>query len=183
MLNYYHILSSDITSNGGMFRVALNADCEVYQGHFPGEPISPGVCNIQMIKECAELLLQRGALSKNSPAPLSGSPQATRSGVNFAERGQGAGSNGGAVSRPHQESMLNTKVRPGDRTSMCSETPTMLLSHIRQCRLTTLVTPQQHPEVEVHVAILSRSEDTITFRGTIGKGEEVYMELKGELKG
>ena len=59
--------------------------------------------------------------------------------------------------------------------------PSMLLSHIKQCRLTTLVTPQQHPEVEVRVAILSRSDDTITFRGTIGKGEEVYMELKGEL--
>ena len=59
--------------------------------------------------------------------------------------------------------------------------PSMLLSHIKQCRLTTLVTPQQHPEGEVRVAILSRNEDTITFRGTIGKGEEVYMELKGEL--
>ncbi|MDY2942781.1 MAG: hypothetical protein SOT07_03685 [Paludibacteraceae bacterium] len=159
MLNYYHILSSEITTDAGVFRVALNADCEVYQGHFPGEPISPGVCNIQMIKECAEIVLQ-----------------------------------GGAVSRPHQERMHNlttrdtvgaapvvSMVRPGDRTSMCSETPTMLLSHIKQCRLTTLVTPQQHPEVEVRVAILSRSEDTITFRGTIGKGEEVYMELKGEM--
>ncbi|MGM9809608.1 MAG: hypothetical protein ACI30J_01905 [Paludibacteraceae bacterium] len=154
MLNYYHILSSDITSDEGMFRVALNADCEVYQGHFPGEPVCPGVCNIQMIKECAEIVLQGGAVVSLS---------------RFRE--------------PHQESMLNTEVRPGDRTSMCSETPTMLLSHIRQCRLTTLVTPQQHPEVEVRVAILSRSEDTITFRGTIGKGEEVYMELKGELKG
>ena len=88
---------------------------------------------------------------------------------------------GGAVSRPHQEREDKTAVRPGDRTSLCSEAPSILLSHIRQCRLTTLVTPQQHPEVEVRVAILSRSEDTITFRGTIGKGEEVYMELKGEL--
>ena len=90
---------------------------------------------------------------------------------------------GGAVSRPHQEREDNTAVRPGDRTCLCSEAPSILLSHIRQCRLTTLVTPQQHPEVEVRVAILSRSEDTITFRGTIGKGEEVYMELKGELRG
>ncbi len=130
MLNYYHILSSDTTSDGGMFRVSLNADCEVYQGHFPGEPISPGVCNIQMIKECAELLLQDTFTAGETPAP---------------------------------------------------PVETMLLSHIRQCRLTTLVTPQQHPEVEVRVAILSRSEDTITFRGTIGKAEEVYMELKGEL--
>ena len=148
MLTYYHILSSEITADAGVFRVALNADCEVYQGHFPGEPVCPGVCNIQMIKECTEMLLQ-----------------------------------GGAVSRPHQEREDKTAVRPGDRTSLCSEAPSILLSHIRQCRLTTLVTPQQHPEVEVRVAILSRNEDTITFRGTIGKGEEVYMELKGELRG
>ncbi len=140
MLNYYHILSSDITSDGGMFRVSLNADCEVYRGHFPGEPISPGVCNIQMIKECAERCLEKGRPSKS---PLKGDLLAPKS----------------------------------------PNVPTMLLSHIKQCRLTTLVTPQQHPEVEVRVAILSRSEDTITFRGTIGKGEEVYMELKGELKG
>ena len=90
---------------------------------------------------------------------------------------------GGALSRPHQEREDNTAVRHGDRTSLCNGTPSILLSHIRQCRLTTLVTPLQHPEVEVRVAILSRSEDTITFRGTIGKGEEVYMELKGELRG
>ena len=142
MLNYYNILSSDITSDGGVFRVALNADCEVYQGHFPGEPVSPGVCNIQMIKECAELLLQDTFTAGETPAH----PDIT-----------------------------------------AGETPAhpvgaMLLSHIKQCRLTTLVTPQQHPEVEVGIAILSRSEDTITFRGTIGKGEEVYMELKGELR-
>ena len=134
MLTYYHILSSEITTDAGVFRVALNADCEVYQGHFPGEPISPGVCNIQMIKECAERCLGYA-------------------GDNLLTAGED------------------------------SETPSILLSHIRQCRLTTLVTPQQHPEVEVRVAILSRCEDTITFRGTIGKAEEVYMELKGELRG
>lgn len=35
------------------FAVALLADCPVYQGHFPGRPVSPGVCNIGMIQECA----------------------------------------------------------------------------------------------------------------------------------
>ncbi|MGN1248330.1 MAG: hypothetical protein ACI4UO_07050 [Paludibacteraceae bacterium] len=162
MLNYYHILSSDITSEEGMFRVALNADCEVYQGHFPGEPVCPGVCNIQMIKECAEIVLQGGVVSKNSPALWEGVGGGATQGVAVVSLSRSR--------EPHQERELNTPV------------PTMLLSHIRQCRLTTLVTPQQHPEVEVRVTILSRSEDTITFRGTIGKGEEVYMELKGELR-
>lgn len=39
-----------------VFRVALLPDCEVYKGHFPGNPVSPGVCNIETIKECAMLL-------------------------------------------------------------------------------------------------------------------------------
>ena len=34
--------------------VILNDECSVYKGHFPGNPISPGVCNMNMIRECAE---------------------------------------------------------------------------------------------------------------------------------
>ncbi|MBQ0073292.1 MAG: beta-hydroxyacyl-ACP dehydratase [Prevotella sp.] len=34
----------------------LLEDCECYKGHFPGKPVSPGVCNIEMIRECSELL-------------------------------------------------------------------------------------------------------------------------------
>ena len=37
----------------GEFVVRLNPDCAVYEGHFPGEPVSPGVCNIAMLLECA----------------------------------------------------------------------------------------------------------------------------------
>ena len=29
--------------------------CEVYAGHFPGKPICPGACNIEMVKELALL--------------------------------------------------------------------------------------------------------------------------------
>ena len=35
------------------FELTLNQQSCVYQGHFPGRPIAPGVCNIEMIKECA----------------------------------------------------------------------------------------------------------------------------------
>ena len=41
------------------YRVTLHEDCDVYRGHFPGNPIAPGVCTIQMIKELAADLLQR----------------------------------------------------------------------------------------------------------------------------
>ena len=40
-----------------VYHVAILPDCNVYQGHFPGNPVCPGVCNIQTIKECASLLV------------------------------------------------------------------------------------------------------------------------------
>ncbi len=40
----FKILSQD-TSN---FQIALVAEHPIYQAHFPGEPVTPGVCIIQM---------------------------------------------------------------------------------------------------------------------------------------
>lgn len=45
-----------ITSNDAVYLCELKGDCDVYRGHFPGKPVSPGVCNIEMIRECAEML-------------------------------------------------------------------------------------------------------------------------------
>ena len=28
-------------------------DCDIYRGHFPGNPVCPGVCGIEMVKELA----------------------------------------------------------------------------------------------------------------------------------
>lgn len=55
---YYSIIGIDrqnVTS--AVCHVELLPDCEVYRGHFPGEPVCPGVCNMQMIKECAEVVV------------------------------------------------------------------------------------------------------------------------------
>ncbi len=39
--------------------VKLNASHEVFKGHFPGNPVMPGVCMIQMIKELTEQVLDK----------------------------------------------------------------------------------------------------------------------------
>lgn len=52
--DYYTIDKITDTEECRQYHITLNADCPVYEGHFPGSPVSPGVCNIQMIKECAE---------------------------------------------------------------------------------------------------------------------------------
>ena len=47
-----------------VFHCELLADCDVYRGHFPEKPVSPGVCNIEMIKECAMELIGSKLLIK-----------------------------------------------------------------------------------------------------------------------
>lgn len=51
--DYYRIDSQTAVGNEILFRVTLLPEYCAYAGHFPGNPVSPGVCNIQMVKECA----------------------------------------------------------------------------------------------------------------------------------
>lgn len=53
---FFEILSQDNTPEGALFELQLNPACEVYQGHFPEKAVAPGVCNIQMIRSCAETM-------------------------------------------------------------------------------------------------------------------------------
>ena len=117
MIKDYYTINEIVQKEGvTLFHISLCPDSIVYEGHFPGEPVSPGVCNIQMIKECAE---------------------------------QVAGKS-------------------------------LLLNNLQQCRLTTLMTPVQHPQVEVNIH-LEEKGDAYKLKATIGKGEEVYLDLKAEL--
>lgn len=55
---FYSIVSKEqLTDNEASFTLKLLPECDCYRGHFPGNPVSPGVCNIITIKECAEELL------------------------------------------------------------------------------------------------------------------------------
>lgn len=56
---YYKIVHRDANGLSAVFHIALLPDCDVYRGHFPGNPVCPGVCNIQTIKECVMLLTGR----------------------------------------------------------------------------------------------------------------------------
>ncbi len=61
--NYYTILKSEqLGKNTYLFHVTLNGKSDVYQGHFPDNPIVPGVCSIQMIKDCVQLLLSQESI-------------------------------------------------------------------------------------------------------------------------
>lgn len=50
----YTLLEYKANEDGLNAEVKLNKDHEVFEGHFPGNPVMPGVCMIQMIKELTE---------------------------------------------------------------------------------------------------------------------------------
>lgn len=52
--NLYKIVNID--KEKGCFHVALQPECLIYKAHFPEQPITPGVCIIQIATELFELL-------------------------------------------------------------------------------------------------------------------------------
>lgn len=57
MSDYYEILSEQLDATEGKWVVRLCPSADVYRGHFPGHPIAPGACNIEMIRQLASRLL------------------------------------------------------------------------------------------------------------------------------
>ena len=114
--DYYKVEKVTCTDGVYTYLISLNKECAVYEGHFPGSPVSPGVCNIQMIKECAE-----EAIGKS-----------------------------------------------------------LFMNNLQLCRLTTLITPISHPQVEVKVTI-AEADGIYKLKGSIGMADETYLDLKAEL--
>lgn len=50
----YTVQGIEKTENGISARIHLDKDHEIFKGHFPGNPVMPGVCMIQIIKELTE---------------------------------------------------------------------------------------------------------------------------------
>ena len=47
-------------------KITLDASHEIFKGHFPGNPIMPGVCMMQIIKELTEEVLEKELLLQTS---------------------------------------------------------------------------------------------------------------------
>ena len=55
----YLIESQTVTDNFLQVTVKLNADHAIFKGHFPGHPVLPGVCMMEMIAEISGEYLQK----------------------------------------------------------------------------------------------------------------------------
>jgi len=62
--NFYKIKEIQYTHNSVIYTVRFNSDHFIYASHFPGNPITPGVCITQIVKELAEELTQTSLFLK-----------------------------------------------------------------------------------------------------------------------
>jgi len=52
--NFYQILTKERREGNNFIEILINSDHEIFNGHFPGNPVMPGVCMLQIIKELTE---------------------------------------------------------------------------------------------------------------------------------
>lgn len=68
--DFFKIIETDYSKdNPDRFKVKieLNKEHKIFKGHFPGNPVVPGVCMIQMVKEVLSDVLKRNLyLSESS---------------------------------------------------------------------------------------------------------------------
>ena len=55
---FYKVLElKKVSDNQILATIEINREHDIYKGHFPNQPIVPGVCQIQIIKELLEELV------------------------------------------------------------------------------------------------------------------------------
>jgi 3-hydroxyacyl-[acyl-carrier-protein] dehydratase len=55
LTDFYTLQSYEKTENGSFTaQISLNKDHDIFKGHFPGNPVTPGVCMMQIVKELTE---------------------------------------------------------------------------------------------------------------------------------
>ncbi|MCF0048910.1 3-hydroxyacyl-ACP dehydratase [Dyadobacter sp. LJ53] len=55
----YFVISNELTSESIVSEIKINEQHAVFEGHFPGSPVMPGVVQLQIVKEILEAHLRR----------------------------------------------------------------------------------------------------------------------------
>ena len=64
--NLFTIVSQHQEEGTAAFQVRLRPEWPIYKAHFPGHPITPGVCIVQMVQELLQGLLQRELILRHA---------------------------------------------------------------------------------------------------------------------
>lgn len=64
--NFYSLNSISTEGTQTTALITINKKHEVFQGHFPGNPVTPGVCMMQIIKELTEKVVDKKLFMQSS---------------------------------------------------------------------------------------------------------------------
>lgn len=64
--HFYHIISTTHTVHNILAVLKVNDEHEIFKGHFPGQPVVPGACMLQIVKEVLATVLGNGARLKKA---------------------------------------------------------------------------------------------------------------------
>ena len=55
--DFFTIMDTESSASEIWVELLINADHKIFEGHFPNQPVVPGVCMMQMVKEILEQVL------------------------------------------------------------------------------------------------------------------------------
>lgn len=67
LTDFYTLETQEKTENGSFIaNIKLNQAHDIFNGHFPGNPVTPGVCMMQIVKELTEEFTGRKLFLKSA---------------------------------------------------------------------------------------------------------------------
>jgi len=64
--NFYKVNTLETVESKTTAAITINKSHEVFKGHFPGNPVTPGVCMMQIIKELTEGIVSETLFMQSS---------------------------------------------------------------------------------------------------------------------
>lgn len=65
--DFYSVIDNEqVADNKYIFTIKLNKDHDIFKGHFPDNPVTPGVCMMQIIKELTQNVTGKNLILKTT---------------------------------------------------------------------------------------------------------------------
>jgi len=64
--DFYKVNDLVVADTTAIANITINKDHIIFKGHFPGNPITPGVCMMQIIKEITEKIVKKKLFMKSA---------------------------------------------------------------------------------------------------------------------
>ena len=64
--DFYKVTNLAVADGSATAHITINKNHDVFKGHFPGNPVTPGVCMMQIIKELTEQVVNEQLFMQSS---------------------------------------------------------------------------------------------------------------------